>query len=154
MKVFGAFNFSTFFRFLLSDIWAVSSFSILSLFFSPSLQIISKLKRQSNPGVKANIEDICERIFELVDKNNDSEFQVDPDTKSSTNPFLFPLILEEDKLLWSLWLCSSCQWSRSDFFGGVYRRGWEGPLGDGAAQTGHRALWVVHGTAGEETLTS
>ena len=41
--------------------------------------------------------------------------------------------------------------SRSDFSGGIHRGSWKGPVGDGSAQTGHRALWLVHGAA-EQTL--
>ena len=48
--------------------------ALFFLSFCPSSQIIYKIKRHNDPGVKVNIEDICDRIFELVDKNKDSKF--------------------------------------------------------------------------------
>lgn len=51
-------------------------FLIFLSFFPPSAQIIHKIKKQNNPNITANTEDICDRIFELVDKNKDSKFQV------------------------------------------------------------------------------
>lgn len=36
-------------------------------------QIIHKIKKPNDPSVKQTVEGICDRIFELVDKNNDSE---------------------------------------------------------------------------------
>lgn len=59
--------------------------------FFPSAQIIYKLKRHNDPSVTGNIDDICDRIFELVDKNKDSKFQVDYNTQY-TNP-LFLVVL-------------------------------------------------------------
>ncbi|XP_017285286.1 guanylyl cyclase-activating protein 2 [Kryptolebias marmoratus] len=37
------------------------------------VNIITKIKRQDDSNVAENIEDICDRIFEMVDKNKDSE---------------------------------------------------------------------------------
>lgn len=39
-------------------------------------QIIHRIKRQNDSSITGNIEDICDRIFELVDKNNDSKLHV------------------------------------------------------------------------------
>ncbi|XP_058485868.1 guanylyl cyclase-activating protein 2-like [Solea solea] len=41
------------------------------------IKIISTLKRHSDPGITENIEDICDRIFELVDKNHDSRISLE-----------------------------------------------------------------------------
>lgn len=38
-----------------------------------SLQIIHKIKTPGDPGTREKVEDICNRIFELVDKNKDCE---------------------------------------------------------------------------------
>lgn len=45
------------------------------LFFS--VQIIHGIKGVNDPDAKKNIDDICDRIFQLVDKNNDSKSQAD-----------------------------------------------------------------------------
>lgn len=36
-------------------------------------QIIHKIKKKSDMSVTEKIEDVCDRIFELVDKNKDSK---------------------------------------------------------------------------------
>lgn len=36
-------------------------------------QIIHKIKKKSDMNVTEKIEDVCDRIFELVDKNKDSK---------------------------------------------------------------------------------
>ncbi|XP_044050076.1 guanylyl cyclase-activating protein 2-like [Siniperca chuatsi] len=41
------------------------------------VSIIYKIKRHNNLGDTENIEDICDRIFELVDKNNDSQISLE-----------------------------------------------------------------------------
>uniref|UniRef100_A0A3Q3W7H9 EF-hand domain-containing protein n=1 Tax=Mola mola TaxID=94237 RepID=A0A3Q3W7H9_MOLML len=35
------------------------------------------IRRQNDPSVMGNIEDICDRIFELVDKNHDSQISLE-----------------------------------------------------------------------------
>lgn len=45
--------------------------TILSLFLF--FQIIYKLKKHNDAAHTVNTEDICDRIFELVDKNHDSK---------------------------------------------------------------------------------
>ncbi|KAM8761903.1 guanylyl cyclase-activating protein 2-like [Acanthopagrus schlegelii] len=57
--------------------------------------IISKLKRQSNPGDTVNIEEICERIFELVDKNNDSRISLEEFIEGAEKD---PWVMEQLKL--------------------------------------------------------
>ncbi len=58
-----------------SNIWTVSCFSFIALF--PFAQIIYRIKKHKDPSITANIEDICDRIFVLVDKNKDSKFWAD-----------------------------------------------------------------------------
>ncbi|XP_062271218.1 guanylyl cyclase-activating protein 2-like [Scomber scombrus] len=41
------------------------------------VKIISKLKKHKNPGATENVDDICERIFELVDINKDSQISLE-----------------------------------------------------------------------------
>ncbi|XP_042345739.1 guanylyl cyclase-activating protein 2-like [Plectropomus leopardus] len=41
------------------------------------VQIISKLKRHKDPSTTENAEDICDRIFDLVDKNKDSQISLE-----------------------------------------------------------------------------
>ncbi|KAM9366773.1 guanylyl cyclase-activating protein 2-like [Symphorus nematophorus] len=41
------------------------------------IRIIYKIKKHNDPSIKANIEDICDRIFELVDKNGDSQISLE-----------------------------------------------------------------------------
>ncbi|XP_056134919.1 guanylyl cyclase-activating protein 2-like [Lampris incognitus] len=41
------------------------------------VKIIHKLKKHSDPSLKQNIDDICERIFELVDKNKDGQISLE-----------------------------------------------------------------------------
>eukprot|EP00064_Thunnus_orientalis_P018382 superscaffoldBa00004220_g18481 len=41
------------------------------------VKIISKLKRHKDPSVPENVDDICNRIFELVDKNKDSQISLE-----------------------------------------------------------------------------
>lgn len=43
------------------------------LFHVSVFQIIHKIKKPNDPSVTETVEGICDRIFELVDKNNDSE---------------------------------------------------------------------------------
>ncbi|XP_072237279.1 guanylyl cyclase-activating protein 2-like [Leuresthes tenuis] len=41
------------------------------------IKIINKIKRHEDPNVTENIDNICERIFELVDKNHDSQISLE-----------------------------------------------------------------------------
>ncbi|GAA6222893.1 guanylyl cyclase-activating protein 2-like [Lates japonicus] len=41
------------------------------------VKIICKIKKHNDPDAPENIDDICNRIFELVDKNNDSQISLD-----------------------------------------------------------------------------
>ncbi|XP_044215296.1 guanylyl cyclase-activating protein 2-like [Thunnus albacares] len=41
------------------------------------VKIISKLKMHKDPSVTENVDDICNRIFELVDKNKDSQISLE-----------------------------------------------------------------------------
>ncbi|XP_040892788.1 guanylyl cyclase-activating protein 2-like [Toxotes jaculatrix] len=41
------------------------------------VKIIYKIKTHNDPSVTENIEDICDRIFELVDKNRDSQISLE-----------------------------------------------------------------------------
>ncbi|XP_034536482.1 guanylyl cyclase-activating protein 2-like [Notolabrus celidotus] len=42
------------------------------------VKIIQKLKKHNDPSIKeTNIEDVCDRIFELVDKNRDSQISLE-----------------------------------------------------------------------------
>lgn len=109
--------------------------------FPVSIQIITKIKICDEPGVPVDVDGICDRIFDSVDKNKDSTFTL---TQSSFFLCCFILI--------KLRLCILPL--RSDYSGGVHGGGWEGPLGDGTAQTGHWALWLVHWSEWEETLRS
>lgn len=47
---------------------------------SPSAQIINKIKKHNDPDATENIDDICDRIFELVDKNKDSKLIINVNT--------------------------------------------------------------------------
>ncbi|XP_045889426.1 guanylyl cyclase-activating protein 2-like [Micropterus dolomieu] len=41
------------------------------------VKIIYKIKKHKEPSITGSIEDICDRIFELVDKNNDSQISLE-----------------------------------------------------------------------------
>ncbi|XP_019967728.1 guanylyl cyclase-activating protein 2-like [Paralichthys olivaceus] len=41
------------------------------------VRIINKIKRHNDPEVTENIDDICNRIFDLVDKNKDSQISLE-----------------------------------------------------------------------------
>ncbi|XP_033473728.1 guanylyl cyclase-activating protein 2-like [Epinephelus fuscoguttatus] len=41
------------------------------------VRIINKIKRHKDPSITGNIEDICDRIFDLVDKNKDSQISLE-----------------------------------------------------------------------------
>ncbi|AWP01111.1 putative guanylyl cyclase-activating protein 2-like [Scophthalmus maximus] len=41
------------------------------------IKIINKIKRHNDPDVSENIDDICSRIFELVDMNKDSQISLE-----------------------------------------------------------------------------
>ncbi|XP_070687466.1 guanylyl cyclase-activating protein 2-like [Pempheris klunzingeri] len=41
------------------------------------VKIINKIKRHNDPSRSGNIEEICDRIFELVDKNNDCQISLE-----------------------------------------------------------------------------
>lgn len=56
-------------RYVLSN---PSEISFLCCLF-PSVQIINKIKKHNDPNVTGDIEDVCDRIFDLVDKNKDSK---------------------------------------------------------------------------------
>lgn len=55
----------------------------LQLVFYAFAQIIYAIKNHNNPSITGNIEDICDRIFHSVDKNNDSKFLVYYETTCS-----------------------------------------------------------------------
>lgn len=46
------------------------------LCFGFCFQIIHKIKKQNDMSVTEEIEDVCDRIFELVDKNKDSKWVI------------------------------------------------------------------------------
>ncbi|MEQ2190393.1 hypothetical protein XENOCAPTIV_008567 [Xenoophorus captivus] len=41
------------------------------------VKIVTKIKRHDDPNVEEDVEDICDRIFELVDKNKDSQISLE-----------------------------------------------------------------------------
>lgn len=107
-------------------------------------QIIHKIKKRNDMSVTEKMEDICDRIFELVDKNKDSKWAI---------IWASPLWSQHNAVVFGRnWLYLVLMF-RSDFLRGIHRRSWKGPVAHEPAQTGHRTLRVVHGAAGEETLT-
>ncbi|XP_062244882.1 guanylyl cyclase-activating protein 2-like [Platichthys flesus] len=59
------------------------------------LKIINKIKRHNEPEVTENIDDICNRIFDLVDKNNDSQISLDEFIEGAEKD---PWVMEQLKL--------------------------------------------------------
>ncbi|XP_047436389.1 guanylyl cyclase-activating protein 2-like [Mugil cephalus] len=41
------------------------------------IKIINKIKKHNDPGATENVNDICDRIFQLVDKNKDSKISLE-----------------------------------------------------------------------------
>ncbi|XP_074522594.1 guanylyl cyclase-activating protein 2-like [Halichoeres trimaculatus] len=60
------------------------------------VKIIQKLKKHNDPSIKVtNIEDICDRIFELVDKNRDSRISLEEFIEGANKD---PWVMEQLKL--------------------------------------------------------
>ncbi|XP_030016484.1 guanylyl cyclase-activating protein 2-like [Sphaeramia orbicularis] len=59
------------------------------------VKIIYKIKNHNKPGVTVNIEDICDRIFELVDKNKDSQISLEEFIEGAERD---PWVMEQLKL--------------------------------------------------------
>ncbi|XP_071770104.1 guanylyl cyclase-activating protein 2-like [Centroberyx gerrardi] len=59
------------------------------------VEIIYKLKKHNNPCVKENTEDVCDRIFELVDKNKDGQISLEEFIEGSEKD---PWVMEQLKL--------------------------------------------------------
>ncbi|XP_029943397.1 guanylyl cyclase-activating protein 2-like isoform X1 [Salarias fasciatus] len=59
------------------------------------LKIIYKIKRHTDPGLTVNVEDTCNRIFELVDKNKDSQITLEEFMEGAEKD---PWVMEQLKL--------------------------------------------------------
>ncbi|XP_041843092.1 guanylyl cyclase-activating protein 2-like [Melanotaenia boesemani] len=59
------------------------------------IKIINKIRRHGNPSVTENIDDICDRIFELVDKNRDSQISLEEFIEGAEKD---PWLMEQLKL--------------------------------------------------------
>ncbi|KAM9861338.1 guanylyl cyclase-activating protein 2-like [Aulostomus maculatus] len=59
------------------------------------VRIIHKIKNHKNPGVSGDIDDICDRIFQLVDKNQDSRISLEEFIEGAERD---PWVMEQLKL--------------------------------------------------------
>ncbi|KAG7219516.1 hypothetical protein INR49_019025 [Caranx melampygus] len=59
------------------------------------VKIIYKIKKHNDPSITVNIDDICDRIFELVDKNNDSQISLEEFIEGAEKD---PWVLDQLKL--------------------------------------------------------
>ncbi|KAM6943477.1 guanylyl cyclase-activating protein 2-like [Xenentodon cancila] len=59
------------------------------------VKIINKIRRHDDPSVEGNIDEICDRIFELVDKNNDSQISLEEFIEGAVKD---PWVMEQLKL--------------------------------------------------------
>ncbi|KAM3625624.1 uncharacterized protein V6R79_014942 [Siganus canaliculatus] len=59
------------------------------------LKIIYKIKKQNNPSGPTSIEAVCDRIFELVDKNKDSQISLEEFIEGAEKD---PWVMEQLKL--------------------------------------------------------
>ncbi|XP_057709579.1 guanylyl cyclase-activating protein 2-like [Corythoichthys intestinalis] len=66
------------------------------------LKIIYKLKKHSDPSTTENIEDICDRIFSILDKNDDSQISLEEFMEGAEKD---PWVLEQLRLDFA-----ACEW--------------------------------------------
>ncbi|XP_076594971.1 guanylyl cyclase-activating protein 2-like [Chaetodon auriga] len=59
------------------------------------IRIIYKIKKHNDPSITVNTEDICDRIFELVDKNKDSQISLEEFIEGAEKD---PWVMEQLKL--------------------------------------------------------
>ncbi|XP_076011730.1 guanylate cyclase activator 1g [Genypterus blacodes] len=59
------------------------------------VKIIAHIKKHNHPCFTGNIDDICDRIFELVDKNNDSQISLEEFIEGAEKD---PWVMEQLKL--------------------------------------------------------
>ncbi|KAM4631427.1 guanylate cyclase activator 1g [Polymixia lowei] len=59
------------------------------------VKIIYKLKKHDTPSIKENVDDICDRIFELVDKNKDGQISLEEFIEGAEKD---PWVMEQLKL--------------------------------------------------------
>lgn len=65
------------------------------------LQIITKIKRHNEPTVE-DVDDICDRIFKLVDKNKDSKWKYEENHSffiSFPADRIWTIIMKKEKVL-------------------------------------------------------
>ncbi|XP_075325861.1 guanylyl cyclase-activating protein 2-like [Odontesthes bonariensis] len=59
------------------------------------IKIINKIKRHKDPNVSENIDSICQRLFELVDKNHDDQISLEEFIEGSEKD---PWVMQQLKL--------------------------------------------------------
>lgn len=55
------------------EIYSIKRELTSACFIFPPVQIIYKIKKHNNPDITENTDYICDRVFEVMDKNKDSK---------------------------------------------------------------------------------
>ena len=85
--------------------------------FPVSIQIITKIRTHDNPDVSVDVDGICDRIFDSVDKNKDSKFTI-------TQPSFFLCCFTLIKLRLCVLLCLLGQITLEEFMEGSKKDPW------------------------------